>query len=722
MHMIGRLTVAAWCVACLSAASDRSAMAQGTELQPGKVVLVGTYPSKTRREGRKARTYYLAGKQKEFRLRAGGPSSVVLLVRGVRPGRVQLGFKMDTGESGEVRLYLGRKRSRGVYLRIPAGTHLVTMRGTQPVLIRPLRVKRGPRKQETQVAWREPVKKPEPTEPQPPPLPPLAAEPGRENAATPPATRADEPVPKPHRRAAPTRMLPPAAVRAGHPPTTAPHEATGEKADKVTEKVLPPPPPPDDPAGPTTFGQRGLYHTWAATPYAPGSMVLGAALGFFKASDFLVSGDEHQRLVSRVSLAGSPVEGLEINAGFSLAMDDNSHVRFEPGSAQSIGDPFLGIRYGIGLTDWFALGAGVQSVFPSGKGFSQLSTKGISTRILFAFDFTPIPGLLLALNAGYHFDNSRFIFEHSINEFQGFAAGVNPHDQVLAGLGAAYQIGPVAPFLELHTAQAVGADGMGFADSPSLITVGVRAWPLSQHTLHLLATADIGLAGIHPPAGKGRTPPYQVILGAAYHFGVAPPERSLRQVVRYERVEVPVAAPAPGGQETPACTGRIVGKVLDGPSGKPLGNAKVVFSGKRPAILITDPARGDFETCPRKPGPVKLTVHKEGYQPQEKVILVTREPEIPVTVEMQPAAGPAYGRIKGTVRSVAGIPLRALISIPARNLRFRATQGTGEFERKLATGSFDVLISMPGYVTQRRKVTLGAGDVIILNVELYPEK
>ena len=41
---------------------------------------------------------------------------------------------------------------------------------------------------------------------------------------------------------------------------------------------------------------------------------------------------------------------------------------------------------------------------------------------------------------------------------------------------------------------------------------------------------------------------------------------------------------------------------------------------------------------------------------------------------------------------------------------------------RLATGVFDVIVTMPGYVTQRRKVKLKTGDIVILNVELYPKK
>ena len=59
----------------------------------------------------------------------------------------------------------------------------------------------------------------------------------------------------------------------------------------------------------------------------------------------------------------------------------------------------------------------------------------------------------------------------------------------------AWQFGQVAPFLEYGSAIAMGDGVPGFTDCPNWVTVGLRAWPLSYHTLHLVAAVDIGLAG-----------------------------------------------------------------------------------------------------------------------------------------------------------------------------------------------------------------------------------
>jgi hypothetical protein len=482
------------------------------------------------------------------------------------------------------------------------------------------------------------------------------------------------------------------------------------------------PPADPDPAGPSTFGQRGLVRSWAALPNGPGSLVIGSSLEFFKASDFIIDGDDNQRLMTRFTVSAVPIEGLEINAGFSMVMNNNP--AFAPEQSQTIGDPFLGVRYGMALTGWISLGAGIQCLAPTGERFSELSTDGISTRLMLLADFRPVPEMLLMLNLGYHFDNSRELFGGDMTGAQRFAAGVNPHDQLLVHLGAAWQIGPLAPFLEYGTAQALGADGMSFTDSPNWLTVGVRAWPLSHHALHLLAAVDIGLAGIHLPvqkADKARTPPYNLILGVGYDFGAVPepePKVEVREVVRVEKVEVPAEAPT-----APKPIGRIAGQVLDAETGKPLGGARVAVSGRESSILQSDPEQGKFFTCPSEPGPVKLVVSREGYREESKVVLVQDQPEVPAIIKLTRATGKTFGRLKGTVRAArTGRPLRALISIPARQVKVRAARRTGKFELKLATGLLDVIISKPGFITQRSSVKLEAGDLVILNVELHSKK
>ena len=51
-----------------------------------------------------------------------------------------------------------------------------------------------------------------------------------------------------------------------------------------------------------------------------------------------------------------------------------------------------------------------------------------------------------------------------------------------------------------------------------------------------------------------------------------------------------------------------------------------------------------------------------------------------------------------------------------------ASRGKGQFKLRLLTGTFDVLISRKGYITQRKKIHLLPGEEVILDVELFPKK
>ena len=723
---------------------------------PVEVQVIGRYPMKPRRDGRKRFKYHLVNKGMKFRLRVDGPGNLILWTRGFGRGLVRLKLEQDAKARGEVRLDAMPKVSRGVYLTLPRGSFEVTVIPSNRVLFRPEPTGRPPRKGEIVRDWRDREEAaPEPPvvadagEPDLTPLPPPP--PTEEEKPTPAAEpEAKEPEAKEPeaKKPAPDKEKAPPDVEEPCPGCGKVHKKeevhkkeipdkekeppdAGEEPEDVTVSLKPPPPPPFDPAGPTTFGQWGVFRTWTATPGDPGSMVLATSAEFFKASGFLEDNDEHQRLGTRLTVSGVPMKGLEINAGFSLAVDSNAQSPSK--QVQTMGDPFIGVRYGYSVIDWFSLGMGIQGVFPSGTGFSELSTDAICTRILFAFDFRPLPALLLALNTGYHFDNSKRIFKDfndDLNPLQQFSAGINPHDQVLLNFGAAYQFGPVAPFLEYGTSQAVGGDSPGFGDNPSWLTIGLRAWPLVQHNWHVLAAIDIGMTGTtngHIGADgfrKAQTPPYNVILALGYDFGATPTQVEIHEIVHTEtiRVPVPMRSDCPTVCEAAKIAGRIAGQVVEAETGKPLGGAKVVVAGVTPILLLTEPNEGKFYTCQLPRGPRKLSVYLEGYREKSQVVLITDQTDIPIKIELQPAVGETYGTIKGTVRAITGITLPALVSIPARQANFRAEKTNGRFEQKILTGTFDIMISMQGYVTQRRKVNLGAGDVVILNVELEPEK
>lgn len=669
------------------------------------VRLLSAQPQRNLKEGKATRPFAELAPQEELRLEIFGPRSLVLLVRGGENRAAVLNLVLDGRQQGEVSLDVSVKVSRGVFLSVEDGTHQLSVSCDVPLLVHALPLKRKqPMAGEASVVFRE-ISRPPPAAPagQAPASP---SEAHTAAAAAPPAA------------AAPAVEAPPAVAAPLAEPPAPDSSIAAAVEENATIRVLPVPAPPMEPSGPGEWGGAGLWHTVSARAEGIGRVGLGASIEYFKAKDFLTAGDEHERLRSRLSVAVRPLAGLEVNAGVLLS--SNRNRSFVPADSLTVGDPWLGVRYGYPLLKWLSAGLWIQSVFPAGSGMTELASDGISTRILFLFDFHPLPALRLHLNLGYHFDNTKRIFDYPLTTAQKFAAGVNPHDQFLLRLGGAWQLGPVAPFLEFSLDPAMGAEHLAFSDNPAQITLGVRGWPFADHRLHLLAAVDIGVMGTGPSGPEGvSTPPYNVVLAVGYCFGAEAPRIEVREVVRTERVAAPAETCV--GPEV-AMPGRVSGQVLDARTGKPVGGARVTVGGRIPSVLLSDPETGRFITCPSAAGPLKITVFKEGFAEQSQVVLVTGQPETPVSFRLEPATGEARAALKGTVRSLAGAPLMALVAIPAKNLKIRAEKGSGAFSQVLPAGTYDVLISMPGFVTQRRKVTLGAGDVVILNVELEPQK
>jgi hypothetical protein len=134
---------------------------------------------------------------------------------------------------------------------------------------------------------------------------------------------------------------------------------------------------------------------------------------------------------------------------------------------------------------------------------------------------------------------------------------------------------------------------------------------------------------------------------------------------------------------------------------------------------MSDRKSGKFKTPGLLPGPTKLQVSAPGYLPNLLVALVKKGKTVPFVIKLQPASGRTTATLKGTVRSVKGVPLKAKITIPTRKVKSRADAG-GNFVLVLRTGLVDVLITHRGYLTQRHKIKLRPGEEVILNVELFP--
>ncbi len=146
------IAMSSLCVPGASVAGPKDPTAKA--LAPGKFKVVGKYDRKKIKEGKIDRNYFLIKTGKELRLKAGGPTSIVLLVRGGKKLQVTFDLTLDGEQAEQAKLEVSGRVSRGIYLKIPEGTHVVSVKSSRRIWLRPNKAKRGPQKGQPMVAWK----------------------------------------------------------------------------------------------------------------------------------------------------------------------------------------------------------------------------------------------------------------------------------------------------------------------------------------------------------------------------------------------------------------------------------------------------------------------------------------------------------------------------------------------------------------------------------------
>lgn len=196
------------------------------ELPKGKVKLIGKYKIQKEKEAGRDKNYFVLEKGEVMRLRAGGPTSFVLLARCVKRAKVTFELKLDADKSGEVKLVVLRKPSRGFFVNVPEGTHLIQVSASRGILIRPKKVKRQPRKGEKVIAWQD----------VPEPAPALAAL-DPEPLAPEPIAPPPEPEPEPEKKAEAPPPPPEPEPKKEEPPPVKAAEVKKALSQQFTPKV-----------------------------------------------------------------------------------------------------------------------------------------------------------------------------------------------------------------------------------------------------------------------------------------------------------------------------------------------------------------------------------------------------------------------------------------------------------------------------------------------------
>jgi hypothetical protein len=228
----------------------------------------------------------------------------------------------------------------------------------------------------------------------------------------------------------------------------------------------------------------------------------------------------------------------------------------------------------------------------------------------------------------------------------------------------------------------------------------------------LLVAGDLQLALV---AGEGGFQAEDVAPGPVVVKAGAPgylAAEASATVVPGERAQVELALrPEPR-------FGAVELKLVDKLTQQPVTKVQVEIRGQK---LSVSP-EGTLRVADLPPGPLPLTVTAPGYRKAQEVVAVVAGQTEAVTVELVKVAGKLPARVSGLVRSRrGGTPLRAKLEIAAARIRTEAGPN-GAFQFDIPAGTYRVVISAPGHLSQSKRFTVKEGGEAIFNIDLYPSR
>lgn len=487
------------------------------------------------------------------------------------------------------------------------------------------------------------------------------------------------------------------------------------------------------------WGGVGVYRVDSARPLPSGHLVIGGGASYGQTRGMFDTDELNTRQVQSISFTYSPGYGLEL---FLVERaQTNRNAKFAPKTTQSLGDPRLGVKYGMALSDTLHVGAVVDLLLPTSRGGVSLSPKAFRLGSTALATLRLADRLHVSLNLGYVLDNSGQLFGEELSQVQRFGAQLSDTDLVVVGLGAnsdlfVGELFGLAAFAEVTAGFATVSN----SNNPVLATFGLKAFPGRGGLVELALGTDVRLAGA--PAAGAPLP------------GLAQWEAFARLTVniRFRRDKSDSTGPvactpdavcaaglscvtgmcmmmrtaegAPAVQVAPP-TFTIRGSIVDAETKEPVAGATAKIVGGPSSALAADPKTGEFLShellCGE--GLVQVKVQALGYVASEQTIPRGASGSvIELAFKLRPQGKDATGELRGSLKdSRTGKAVRGQIFVPALSKRLRVEKG-GKFSGSLRAGRHQVLVSARGYETQRKEITIRAGEVVILNLDMTRQR
>ena len=160
--------------------------------------------------------------------------------------------------------------------------------------------------------------------------------------------------------------------------------------------------------------------------------------------------------------------------------------------------------------------------------------------------------------------------------------------------------------------------------------------------------------------------------------------------------------------------GQLSGIVRASATAQPVPEATVTV-GEAPPVQTGADGSYKFESV--GPGPVKVRVDAQGFTSADEIAQVPPESAATLDIQLEALGKGSPATVRGLVRSRTGEPLKASVVIKGLATKVQVTP-EGRFFVTVPGGTWQFVISAPGYVTQTKKVVLADGDQAIVHTEL----
>lgn len=434
-------------------------------------------------------------------------------------------------------------------------------------------------------------------------------------------------------------------------------------------------------------GLHGGRYVGLAEPPTESLRVAGS-VGYGFTEDVLDAADRHHRLAGELYGAWLRWPALQISLGSELRYDGH---RTNAGSDAGLSaSTRVTTRHALQPNPRVSLAAQPSLLFPGAadakRGFSAatLELSGLGS-------YRVSPDAILGLSLGYRFDRTERAAQwEALSPSDRLAASLSRHDAYLLGAIAVFSLWSLKGAVELSwdIPAAGGADAL---HSPLRLRTALQK-RLSER---FVPGVELGVDASARPAFDDLVriePRFWARLGVSILLDPRAPAR---------------APPAAAAEPEP--TPKLVISVLD-ERGWPLPGARVALAQPAQAQLCDQFGRVALEL---PAAGAELSVEAEGYQPVRQRILPGATGVH--TVKLSPRV-PA-GEIKGTVRDLAGKPLRARIEVlPLGQTAF--SDAEGQFLIEVAPGDYTLRISAEGYDEQDRPAEVELRGVTILVIDL----